>query len=55
MNGRNYSLMVIIPYGFLHEVTTSSPKRQDGVGSSEIALRTDSARESTGYGQEQII
>jgi len=29
-------------------------KVQDGVGSSEIALRTGSACESTGYGQEKI-
>ena len=28
-------------------------KVQEPVGSNEIALRTDSARESTGYGQEQ--
>ena len=30
-------------------------KVQDSVGSGEIVLRTDSARESTGYGQELII
>ena len=27
----------------------------DPLGVREITLRTDSARESTGYGQEQII